>query len=349
MKGRSSPLSPRRGERVAEGRVRGGPSSALLLFCALPMFAQSVAVTPRGVVVAHDGIIETFDPGTLTRTSKADGVEYAGAIVSDDVNVAVLDPLHNRVRILGGDAIATGETPSAAVYVNHELYILARDARTITHRGVSLKTGANPLLRAAEGKLYVYSTVDGLFQEITTEPFAVARQMTIAPFASSFDTDGFLAYFAYPSEKSIRTIDVSQMKEMGKTKVGSTPLDLVLGTHATPITARILAIADPAAKQIWLIEGEQSGMQAFARGFLRGLIGIGAHQMQGRGFENGVDRVLVNRGRILAYDSARGALYKVAKEITFVASGIAPHAFALGNDTIYIWQNGTLVAEKAGK
>src|ERR1041384_5732882 len=263
-----------------------------LIVVAVPAFAQSVAFTPRGVVVAHDGVIEVFDPKSLQRTSKFDGVEYAGAIVSDDANIAVLDPLHNRVRVAGAAPIVTGETPTAGAYIHNELYILERDARAVTHRGTSVKTGPNPLMRAAEGKLYVYSTVEGLFQEITTEPLAVARQMTIAPFASSFETDGHFAYFSYPSERLLRTIDVEQMKELGKSRVGNAPIDLSLGTHATILTARVLAIADPQAKEIFLVEGDQTAMEAFARGFLRGLIGIGTKRTQAHAFESGVDRVL---------------------------------------------------------
>jgi hypothetical protein len=329
-----------------------------MLLVAAPAIAQSVAFTPRGVVVAHDGVIETFDPNTLKRTSKAVGVEYAGAIVSDDVNVAVLDPLHNRVQILGGEAATTGETPTGGAYIDHELYILERDSRTITHRGVSLKTGANPLLCAAEGKLYVYSTLDGIFQEITTEPFAVARQMTLPPFATSFVTDAHLAYFTYPSEKLIRTVDVEQMAELGKSRVGRAPIDVALGNHATLLSARVLAIADPTEKIIWIAEGNQTAMLAFARGFLRGLIGIGVRSALNRAggygrdtsqFESGVDRVFVRSGRIVAYDSATGTLYKVTKEIRVLATGVAPRAFALGNDVVYIWHNGTLVAEKASE
>ena len=148
------------------------------------------------------------------------------------------------------------------------------------------------------------------------------------------------------------------MAELGKSKIGRAPIDVALGGHATLLNARVLAVADPTEKIVWLVEGSQSAMLAFSRGFLGGLLGIGVRSALNRAggatrdiskIESGVDRVFVRSGRIVAYDSATGTLYNVTKEIHVLATALPPRAFALGNDVVYIWQNGTLVAQKTSE
>ena len=327
------------------------------MLAALSMSAQSVALTPRGVVVAHDGVIDVYDPRSLQRLSRTDGVEYAGEIIADEncalrtanCNLAILDPLHNQARV-NDKIIATGETPIAGAYVNHQLFILERDARTLSRGDESVKSGAHPdFLRVAAGKLYVYSAVDGLLQEITTSPFVVARELHAAPFASDIETDGKVVYLTYPRDGSVRVIDLGKMTEVGKVRVGSMTTDLAFAGNPTALTARRLAVADPAARRVWLIEGEQSTRQAFARGFLRGILGLGLFSGRHSEFPTGVDRVIAHGSQWIAFDSSSGTLYSVTKtKSNVLARGLTPHAFALGDGAVYVWQNGTLVAQKTG-
>jgi hypothetical protein len=256
---------------------------AVSAFIGASAIAQSVAVTPDGVAVAHDGLLDLYDPQTLQRVSRSDGVAYAGAIVADETcalraahcALAILDPLHNKAR-LNDATIATHETPIAGAFVDHQLFILERDSRTLSRGGDSIRTGAYPqFLRAANKKLYVYSAIEGLLQEITVSPFAVARELHIAPFATDLEVDDTTAYLTYPDKGLVRVIDLDKMEDLGGAKVGSWPIDLTLAGGNNVISGRLLAIADPLAQRVWSMEGHQSTAAAFGRGALRGLIGMG--------------------------------------------------------------------------
>src|SRR5438045_3517801 len=124
------------------------------------------------------------------------------------------------------------------------------------------------------------------------------------------------------------------MKPSGAIAVGAVPLALAV---APPHT---LAIADPSAKRVWMIEGAQSFSQAFARGFLRGLLGLGLSARRNSDFPTGVDRVLVRGKTLVAYDSSSGTLYRVAQaKSAIVAQGVQPQAFTLTADAVWIWDD----------
>ena len=96
-----------------------------------------------------------------------------------------------------------------------------------SHGEASIKTGASPqFVRVANGKLYVYSVVDGLLQEITPSPFAVARELHLPPFASDLETDPTAAYVTYPKEGVIHVVELATMTDLGKVRVGGTPVDV---------------------------------------------------------------------------------------------------------------------------
>jgi hypothetical protein len=248
-----------------------------------------------------------------------------------------------RVVELGsgrGTTIKCGETPVDGVFVGSALYILERDARALDRigadgAGASIKLGADPsFLRAANGRLYVYSRTAGILQEITTAPFAVARSISVAPFASDLQLDGDNAYLVYPREAKIRVITLSTMKSAGETVVGAVPVALAL---AAPHT---LAVADPAAKRVWMIEGAQSFRQAFLRGFFRGLLGLGVRPNRNSDFPTGVDRVLIRGNLLFAYDTSSGTLYRVAKaKSTVVAKDLLPQSFAITTDAVLVWDD----------
>jgi hypothetical protein len=317
---------------------------------------QSVAVTPRGVAVAHDGVLALYDARTLQPLSKTDGVAYAGEIVASTTcdpkpaacDLAVLDPLHNKARV-NGATITTHETPIAGAFVDHQLFILERDSRTLSRDADSVRTGAYPqFLRAANKKLYVYSAVGGLLQEITASPFAVARELRIAPFASDLEVDDTTAYLTYPDIGAIHVIDLEKMEDLGSVKVGSRPMDLTLAGGNNAITGRLLAIADPLAQRVWSMEGHQSTAAAFGRGALRGLLGLGGRfGKKNPELATGPDRVVARDSRWVAYDSFTGTLYDIPHgSVNVLARGIGPRAYALGDGVVYLWQNGTLVAQK---
>jgi hypothetical protein len=324
-------------------------AALLLVMFAAPLFAQSVAVTKQGIVVAHDRVVDLYDAKTMQRVMRTEGVEYSGEIAADDEDVAVIDPIHNVVQIVGGARLETHETPVGAAFINHELYVLERDARRLSHRNETVKVGQGAqFLRVAHGKLYVYSVIDGLLQEITTAPFAVKRELATLPYATDFETDGRIAYFTYPQKGAIRVVDVEKMLEVGTEKVGAVPVDLEFAQHATILNARTIAIADPSSKRVFTIEGTQTGVGVtFGRGVLHGLLGVGFFGNRNSAFPTGVDRIIGREKDWVAYDSSTGTVYSVIKTKSLaIATGVGPHAFAVGEGLVYVWQNGTLVAQK---
>jgi len=75
---------------------------------------------------------------------------------------------------------------------------------------------------------------------------------------------------------------------------------------------------------------------AVARGFLRGLIGLGLNRNRTSQFPSGVDRVIARGSSWIAYDSSTGTLYRSGKAI---AQSVGPHAFALTSNGIVWWDD----------
>ncbi|MCU1349984.1 MAG: hypothetical protein JWO56_3014 [Acidobacteria bacterium] len=317
---------------------------AMLLFAA-PAVAQTVADTSRGVVVAHDGIVE------LQGGWQVPGVSTPARIVVGADRIAVLDPIANEVRTIelatGRASLAhTGETPIDGVFVDRDLFVVARDARTLerVRDGAKLALPADPaFVRAADGNLYVYSRLEGIVTEVAASPFAIRRSVRVAPFASAFDLDGRNGSLVVPREGKIWTFSLRSMQPAGAIDVGAVPVDVAPASGGGTLSARTLAVADPSAKKVWLIEGAQSTGQAVARGFIRGLLGLGLYANRTSQFPTGVDRVYVRGSRWLAYDSASGTLYRFTRSSSSVlATNVAPSAFAITPNGIALWRNGRI-------
>ncbi|HWS73255.1 MAG TPA: hypothetical protein VN605_14165 [Thermoanaerobaculia bacterium] len=316
-----------------------------LLLAAAPAFAQSVANTSRGVVVAHDGIVEL--PGHW----RAEGVATPARIVTSSDRIALLDPIANEVRTIelasGRSQLArTGETPIDGLFVDRDLYVVTRDSRALERirDGAKLALPADPaFVREANGRLYVYSRLEGIVSEIAFAPFAIRRSVRVAPFAAAFDVDGRNGYLVVPHEGKIRTFSLTTMQPTGAIDVGAVPVDVARLSSGSALSARTLAIADPSAKKVWLIEGVQSTSQAVARGFIRGLLGLGLYSNRTSQFPTGVDRVFVHGSRWLAYDSASGTLYRFTKSSSaIVAKDVTPSSFAATADGVALWRNGRI-------
>ena len=318
-------------------RSKAAACAAALHMFALPAFAQVLTDTSHGVVVAHDGQIEWA-------SRRIAGVENATFITADDRRAVVLDALNNQaivVDLTSGAAqrIRTAETPIAASFANRELYILARDARVLQHvGGKDISLDADPShLAQSNGRIFVYSRTAGVLREIGGATWKVP------PFASDFEVVGGSFYLAYPREGKIRVVRNGRIEELN---VGAVPTDLAFAGGGTALTARILAVADPSAKRVWLAESTQSMTEAIARGFLRGLLGLGLFGQRASQFPTGVDRVETRGKHWIAYDSSTRTLYHFTRrQSTVVARNIAPGAFALTADGV-VWWNGTSVAEK---
>lgn len=278
--------------------------------------------TSHGIVTAHDHRIE------LAGGWRVDGVQHATGIATDGDRVVVLDALNNEaVLVEDGNArrIKTAETPIAASFVRGDLYILARDAGVLHRVG---KNDINVTADLLKGE-YLYSRATGALQRIG------GGTVTVPPFASDLEADGDTVYLTYPREGTVRSVKDGKVEAI---KVGAVPVDLA-------IAGNLLAVADPSSKRIWMTEGRQSVAEAFARGFLRGFLGISSQRRDAE-FPTGVDRV-ETRGRVsVAYDSSSGTLYHFdRRKSTVLARSVAPHAFALTENGV-AWWNGTSVAQK---
>lgn len=308
----------------------------LLALVTTPALAQVVASTPRGPFVAQPGR----------------EVTHPTEIVAGNDRVAILDALHNEVAIVDlatgkSTRMRTAETPIAGAFVGRELYVLARDARVLERiGGAKIALSPDPaFLRKANGKLYVYSRTTGVIEEIVGD--RLTRRVTVAPFASDFEIGGRTGYLVYPREARIRTVDLSAMKTTGAVTVGAVPVDLAFAGGGTAITARILAVADPSAKRVWLTEGTQSTAEAIARGFLRGFLGLGLFGKRSSQFPTGVDRVIVRDKVWVAYDSSSGTLYRFTRsKSSVIAQGVGPRAFAVTSEGVVYWKDGKLVAPR---
>jgi len=308
----------------------------------MPLAAQVLTDTPRGVVVAHDGRVELANAWTI------DGLREPTDILANDTKVVLLDALHDEALVID---LATGKstktktaaTPIAAAIVGNDVYVLARDARIVQKLGgESIDVAADPAFLRADGeKLYVYGRTSGVLEEI--EHGRVTRRVTVAPFASDLELAGGTAYLAFPRDARIRTVDLATMKVAEIIDLGAVPVDIAIAGGGTALTARVLAVADPSAKRIWMTEGRQSTAKAIARGFLRGFLGLGLYGSRSSQFPTGVDRVVARGGRWLAYDSSSGTLYRVdRRKSSVIAQGIAPKAFALIDDGVVFWKDGRL-------
>ena len=298
------------------------------------LLATALAVTSRGVVVAHDNALQLIDGTHILWT--ADGVAHPAKIAVSANRAAVLDPIANEIRLVdlpdgSGRTVTTHETPVDALFAGRDLYVLDRDARLLERiGGETIPTGADPeFLRLAGGRLYVYSRVDGLLQELALDPLRETRRTTIPPFASAMDIDSRAAYLIYPRAGKVRTILLSTLQSEGDASVGAVPVDV-------SVSGRSVAIADPSAKRVWIIEASQSVGQAFVRGFLSGFLGLGLFTPRNSQFPTGVDRIIARGGKWIAYDSSSATLYG-SKGV--LASGVGPHAFAVTTDGVVWWDD----------
>jgi hypothetical protein len=302
----------------------------------------AIAATSLGVVVAHDGRVE------LANRWSAEGVENPTHIAVSPDRIAVLDALGDEVAVI---ELATGRatrfktaaTPIDAAFVGSDLYILARDAAVLQRvGGPSISLRRDPaFLRVAGRRLLVYSRGEGTIEEIVDD--RVTRSLAVEPFASDFEIDGTTGYLVEPREARIRVVDLAAMKVTGALSVGAVPVDLALAGGGTAITARILAIADPSSKRIWMTEATQSTAKAVGRGFLRGLLGLGLFGSRSSRFPTGIDRVVIRGHTSIAYDTTNGTLYRFSKKTSSIlAKGIGPNDFTILDDRVVWWKDARL-------
>jgi hypothetical protein len=266
--------------------------------------------------------------------------------------VVTLDPLRDVAEVY--DTVkrtttryATPATPVASAFLGDALYILARDARVVQRiGGPAIPVSRDPaFLGASDGKLYVYSRTGGLLEEIVHD--RVTRRAPVPRFASDLEVAGESAYLVYPRDARIRIVDLKTMKIRGEVAVGAVPVDVAVAGGGTALTARILAVADPSAKRVWLTEESQSTAKAVARGFLRGFLGLGLFGNRSSQFPTGVDRVWIRGKHWIAYDTSSGTLYSFTKKkSTVLARNVALDELFVTDEGV-VMRNGMSVAPES--
>ena len=335
----------------------------IALIIAMPAGAQVLTSTSKGVVAAHDGVIDLYD-SRGRRVWSAPGLETPTSIVAGDDAVALLDAWTNRARVISlangsGETFATNETPIGGLFLGDHLYILERDSRTVfgvrrlaaaldtvkaaaSRRTPKLLAADPAFVGASDGLIYVYSRVEGLLQEIDPESLALLREVRIDPFASDMEIDGRTAYLIHPRSAKLTAVNLETFTAH-TTAAGGTPIDIAVARSANALSATTLAIADPGAQRVWRIEGSQSFGAAFGRGFIRGLLGLGLFRPRSSEFPTGVDRIMSAAGVTVAHDSVSGTLYAVdGSTIRVVAQDVAPQGFTVRGDRIAIWRDGAV-------
>ncbi len=321
----------------------------LMLFIVASANAQVVATAGRGYLAAHDDQVELFDE-QAKRIWTADGVDMPSRIAVGSDRAAVIDSFHNIVHTYDlatgrTERMATGETPIDARFIGRDLYTLDRDASRIERvGGGSIAVAPDPaFMRIANGRIYVYSRLDGIVQEIDPTSMRVTRTVTLAPFASAFEVDGRTGYLLYPRDAKLRTFALSTMRRGGDIAAGAVPVDLAIASRSNALSASRLVIADPSAKRVSVVEGSQSVAAAVARGFIRGLLGLGLFRPRSSSFPTGVDRVATRGAITVAYDSTTQTLYRLkgSKGIV-IARELGADAFAVGDGVVAVWQSGAL-------
>ena len=321
----------------------------VFFFIASAARAQVVARSGNAIIVAHDGVVERYD-SQLKRAWSAPGVANPSRIAIGSSSIAVIDSFANELRLLDlvsgrGDRIRTGETPVEALFVDRDLFVLDRDDHRLEKiGGASVTLAPDPaFMRVVNRMIYVYSRLEGIVQEISPSTMRVTRTVMLAPFASDFETDGRSGYLVYPQEARLRTFALATMKRGGDIDAGVVPADLAVTSRENAISASRLALADPSAKRVWVVEGQESVARAVTRGFIRGLLGLGLFAPGSSEFPTGVDRIAAQGSMTVAYDSTTRTLYRIrGTKGTAIALDVGPYAFAAGDGAVAVWQKGAL-------
>lgn len=260
---------------------------------------------------------------------------------------AVLDPQANQVVMFVEGRSRTfevGETPLTALFLDETLFVVCRDSRTLERIDVdggrrSIPTAADiSAMAETSGRLFLYSRVEGTVQEFSPKSMTLLRQGRIAPFASDLILDSKRGYLALPQSGQVVIFSLTDLRKEETIAVGAVPVDLELEGGRNAVSAGRIAVANPSSKRIWRAEGGQSESEAFARGFVRGLTGLGLYKPRSQAFPTGVDRVRSSSRYTVAYDSSSRRLYQVAgKESRLIASNVGSEAFDISGSRVWFW------------
>jgi hypothetical protein len=336
-------------------------ASILFLVCALAsgpsIFAAATALAwdaDQGLLIVADGernVVEAHDgtTGILRWTVPADGLEVPRiATGAGSGRAVVLDPASDRVLVVD---TADGRswqhqvegTPIEAVASRDGVYVLARDSGRLvrivdeTMTSVAGSGGDATFLRFSSGDFYVYRRTAGALDRYGPD-LSPAGMLAVPPFASAMQFDGDRAWLAYPQRGTILSVMLPGMTLEGEVRVGGAPVDLAIAARADALTATRLLIADPSLRVVWTTEGLQSMGRAIARGFLRGLLGLGLYRDRALEVPTPVDRVFVAGNTRFGLDSVSGTLYRLERRSAVpVARDVCTSCLVSDGESLFVW------------
>ena len=330
---------------------------ALLLSPSLAHAETLLAVPAGGAIVvrAASHEVAAIDLASLRPAWAVSGVADPRILtISQDGRwAAAIDPVANQLALVDlsrrtGSVRSLPETPIAAHFLGDALFVLSRDARLVSRfdltredeRTAQVPAGASHLATGEAGVI-VYSALTGEASRLdpaTLQPLAMAR---LPRFASDLETDQESGYLALPRSGRLVAFNLASLAVEDDRAIAAVAMDIAIESEESAARATRIAVADPSSKRVWRDEGPQSTGEAFGRGFLRGLLGLGLYTPRSASFPTGVDRITESRGRLLAFDSSSGTVYALDGErATRLATGVAWGGFAI-EDNVMLVARGT--------
>ncbi|MFN2238833.1 MAG: hypothetical protein ABR524_05540 [Thermoanaerobaculia bacterium] len=328
--------------------------AALLLLPATLGAASVVLATGDAIVHAVPGSIRVLAAGA-TEPMNYQGLAYPGfgAVALEQSLAAIFDPVEDRLAIVASAGppriVELRDTPTAAAFLGSTLFVVSREKGTLTKIGndgekASVRSSGRPgFISISDGVVFTYDPIRGLIERFDPVSLESSGTLAIDRFGSDFETDGRSGYLAIPGTGEVISFSLSSLDGRKALQGGAVPVDVVVERASSPLSPRTLAIADPASRRIWRVEGQQSGGAAFARGFLRGLIGLGLYAPRSSELPTGVDRIESAAGGLLAFDSSSGDLYRItSKRSERIATGVDPSGYAWNGERVFYSAGGML-------
>lgn len=332
---------------------------AFLMAPSIAAAATLLAATDGGgiAVRAASNEIAAFDLPSMRPAWTAAGVRNPHLLVlsPDGRWAAAIDAISNRLA-LADLAQRTSriqplpETPLAAGFLDGALFVVSRDARILSRidpaggetRTAALQPGASHLLAAGSGVI-VYAPLTGVAERFDPSTLRSLASAQLPRFASDLESHGRSGYLVLPRSGQLAVFALDTLALEKRSAAGAVPIDVAVEAPATAARAARIAIADPSSKRVWRDEGTQSTAEAFGRGFLRGLLGLGLYRPRSAAFPDGVDRLLARGGRLLAFDSSTGTVFAVdGDRATALVSGVAWGSFVPAGGELLVARGGAI-------
>lgn len=329
--------------------------AALTLIASSALASKAVVAhlpAERLVLVARGdrGTIEARDDRFGMPVWSAEGLNTPrlSAVSSSGSLAAFGDPLNNEVLLISAKSrmpqrYEVSQTPVAMLFLDEVLYVLSRDEPALTRiegeRIQSVVVPPSPTHLAESGKrLLVYSSQEGTLTEFDAA-LQQTRNTAVSRYGSDLEAEPAHVYLVFPRSGKMSVLSLPELRPVNEFTVGAVPVDLDPGSDGNLLSPGAVSVADPSSKRVWQVDRPQTATEAFGRGFLRGLLGLGLYSAGSSEFPTGIDRVWTAGGKTLAYDSSSSKLYQmVGGKGRLVAETDSALAVAVVGGRLAVWR-----------